>query len=97
MYWILVFTIELCENITTPLRIKSRTCGEDVIILFQGDVEAEQPDSSSCKCENNEILVAGLSRKGHAVGDIPVVRFKSVKVANISLTALFKSKKRLHS
>ena len=30
--------------------------------------------------ENDEVLVAGFGRKGHAVGDIPGVRFKIVKV-----------------
>jgi small subunit ribosomal protein S23e len=44
--------------------------------------------------ENDEVLVAGVGRsKGHAVGDIPEVRFKIVKVANVSLLALFKGKK----
>jgi len=43
--------------------------------------------------ENDEVLVAGFGRKGHAVGDIPGVRFKVVKVANVSLLALFKGKK----
>ena len=43
--------------------------------------------------ENDEVLVAGFGRKGHAVGDIPGVRFKIVKVANVALTALFKGKK----
>merc|ERR1712126_547046 len=43
--------------------------------------------------ENDEVLVAGLGRSGHAVGDIPGVRFKVVKVANVSLLALFKEKK----
>lgn len=38
--------------------------------------------------ENDEVLVAGFGRKGHAVGDIPGVRFKVVKVANVSLLAL---------
>merc|ERR1712110_1347218 len=44
--------------------------------------------------ENDEVLVAGFGRKGHAVGDIPGVRFKIVKVANVSLNALFLGKKR---
>merc|ERR1711944_53063 len=44
--------------------------------------------------ENDEVLVAGFGRKGPAVGDIPGVRFKIVKVANVSLNALFKGKKR---
>jgi len=43
--------------------------------------------------ENDEVLVAGFGRKGHAVGDIPGVRFKVSKVANVSLVALFSGKK----
>ncbi|XP_033110628.1 small ribosomal subunit protein uS12 isoform X2 [Antedon mediterranea] len=43
--------------------------------------------------ENDEVLVAGFGRKGHAVGDIPGVRFKVVKVANVSMWALYKEKK----
>jgi small subunit ribosomal protein S23e len=43
--------------------------------------------------ENDEVLVAGFGRKGHAVGDIPGVRFKVVKVANVALNALFRGKK----
>merc|ERR1712196_101943 len=43
--------------------------------------------------ENDEVLVSGFGRRGHAVGDIPGVRFKVVKVANVSLLALFKGKK----
>jgi small subunit ribosomal protein S23e len=43
--------------------------------------------------ENDEVLVAGFGRSGHAVGDIPGIRFKVVKVAGVSLLALFKEKK----
>ena len=43
--------------------------------------------------ENDEVLLSGFGRKGHAVGDIPGVRFKVVKVAGVSLWALFKEKK----
>ena len=43
--------------------------------------------------ENDEVLIAGFGRKGHAVGDIPGVRFKVVKVAGVSLLALYKEKK----
>ncbi|XP_036622576.1 40S ribosomal protein S23-like [Trichosurus vulpecula] len=43
--------------------------------------------------ENDEVLVAAFGRKGHAVGDIPGVRFKVVKVTNVSLLALYKGKK----
>merc|ERR1711976_1142045 len=40
--------------------------------------------------ENDEVLVAGFGRSGHAVGDIPGVRFKIVKVSGVSLLALFR-------
>jgi len=43
--------------------------------------------------ENDEVLVAGFGRSGHSKGDIPGVRFKVVKVAGVSLLALFKEKK----
>ncbi|CAH0722190.1 unnamed protein product, partial [Brenthis ino] len=37
--------------------------------------------------ENDEVLVAGFGRKGHAVGDIPGVRFKVVKIYFIVISA----------
>jgi small subunit ribosomal protein S23e len=43
--------------------------------------------------DNDEVLIAGFGRKGHAVGDIPGVRFKVAKVAGVSLLALWKHKK----
>merc|ERR1712157_586122 len=43
--------------------------------------------------ENVEVLIAGFGRRGHAVGDIPGVRFKVVKVSGVSLWALYKEKK----
>lgn len=43
--------------------------------------------------ENDEVLVAGFGRRGHAVGDLPGVRFKIVKVASVSLLALWLRKK----
>nr|ABV22458.1 ribosomal protein S23e [Oxyrrhis marina]ABV22459.1 ribosomal protein S23e [Oxyrrhis marina] len=43
--------------------------------------------------ENDECLIAGFGRRGHAVGDIPGVRFKVVKVAGCALLALYKEKK----
>jgi small subunit ribosomal protein S23e len=42
--------------------------------------------------EHDEVLVSGFGRSGHAVGDIPGVRFKIVKVAGVSLLALFRKK-----
>jgi hypothetical protein len=29
-----------------------------------------------CVCVQDEVLIAGFGRRGHAVGDIPGVRFK---------------------
>ena len=43
--------------------------------------------------DNDEVLVAGFGRSGHAVGDLPGVRFKIAKVANTSLLALWLHKK----
>jgi len=43
--------------------------------------------------ENDEVLIAGFGRSGHSVGDIPGVRFKVVKVAGVSLRALWLGKK----
>ncbi|KAK4438143.1 40S ribosomal protein S23-1 [Sesamum alatum] len=40
--------------------------------------------------ENDKVLIVGFRRKGHAVGDIPGVRLKVVKVSGVSLLALFK-------
>lgn len=42
---------------------------------------------------NDEVLVAGFGRSGHAVGDIPGVKFKVVKVSGVALLALWKGKK----
>lgn len=43
--------------------------------------------------ENDRVVVAGFGRKGHAVGDIPGVRFKVMKVSGVSLLALWLRKK----
>ncbi|XP_073113597.1 small ribosomal subunit protein uS12-like [Elaeis guineensis] len=44
-------------------------------------------------CLNFIVENARFDHKGHAVGDIPGVRFKVVKVSGVSLLALFKEKK----
>merc|ERR1711976_215195 len=44
--------------------------------------------------ENDEVLVAGFGRSGHAVGDLPGVRFKVVKVANTSLLACTRKRRK---
>merc|ERR1719246_7167 len=43
--------------------------------------------------ENDEVFVAGFGRSGHAVGDLPGVRFKIIKVAGAGLLALWLRKK----
>ena len=43
--------------------------------------------------QQDEVLISGFGRRGHAVGDIPGVRFKVVKVAGVALWALFREKK----
>lgn len=43
--------------------------------------------------ENDEVLIAGFGRSGHAKGDIPGVRFKVVKVSGVGLYALYRHKK----
>jgi small subunit ribosomal protein S23e len=43
--------------------------------------------------ENDEVLIAGFGKRGKSKGDIPGCRFKVVKVAGVSLIALYKHKK----
>eukprot|EP00761_Pharyngomonas_kirbyi_P011184 gb/GECH01011209.1/.p1 GENE.gb/GECH01011209.1/~~gb/GECH01011209.1/.p1 ORF type:complete len:145 (+),score=26.39 gb/GECH01011209.1/:1-435(+) len=43
--------------------------------------------------ENDEVLISGFGRSGKAVGDIPGVRFKVVKVSGVALSALYQGKK----
>uniref|UniRef100_A0A0E0IQX4 Uncharacterized protein n=1 Tax=Oryza nivara TaxID=4536 RepID=A0A0E0IQX4_ORYNI len=45
----------------------------------------------------DEVLIVGFGWKGHAVGDIPGVRLKVVKVSVVSLFALFKENKKQRS
>ena len=43
--------------------------------------------------ENDEVLVSGFGRSGHALGDIPGVRFKVIKVSGVALYAIFTGKR----
>eukprot|EP01132_Coremiostelium_polycephalum_P002775 gene2775-3449_t len=43
--------------------------------------------------DNDKVLIAGFGRSGHAVGDIPGVRFKVVKVSSVSLIAIYRGLK----
>ena len=42
--------------------------------------------------ENDEVMIAGLGRKGHSVGDLPGVRFKVVMIKGKALAALYRGK-----
>merc|ERR1711862_44359 len=72
-----------------------RKCVRVQLIKNDKKITAFVPNDGSLNYieENDEVLIAGFGRSGHAVGDIPGVRFKVVKVANVSLLALFKGKK----
>lgn len=43
--------------------------------------------------ENDEVMISGFGRQGRAIGDIPGVRFKVMKVASVGLLALYTRKK----
>jgi ribosomal protein S12 len=63
------------------------------LLLFLSCNLWRSPDLTCLISVQDEVLIAGFGRKGHAVGDIPGVRFKVVKVSGVSLLALFKEKK----
>jgi len=56
-------------------------------------IQLRQPHISHLLDLQDEVLIAGFGRKGHAVGDIPGVRFKVVKVSGVALLALYREKK----
>merc|ERR1719473_265896 len=72
-----------------------RKCARVQLIKNSKKVTAFVPNDGCLNYidENDEVLVSGFGRSGHAVGDIPGVRFKIVKVAGVSLVALFRHKK----
>ncbi|MBA0880568.1 hypothetical protein Goshw_024491, partial [Gossypium schwendimanii] len=91
------------ENVPTSLAL---ALGNKNASFFQGlshgNIRILALKSAPCALDNidlglvqlqDEVLIAGFGRKGHAVGDIPGVRFKVVKVSGVSLLALFKEKK----
>jgi len=69
------------------VKVQLRKNSKNVTAFVPGDGNLEFID------ENDRVLVAGAGRRGHAVGDIPGVRFKAVHVAGIGLRALFMKKK----
>merc|ERR1711908_192588 len=64
------------------------------IVLEKIGIEAKQPNSAIRKCVRAQLIkngkkIAAFGRKGHAVGDIPGVRFKVVKVSGVAPLALY--------
>lgn len=69
------------------VKVQLRKNSKNITAFVPGDGNLEFID------ENDRVLIAGAGRRGHAVGDIPGVRFKAVHVAGIGLRALFMRKK----
>ena len=69
------------------VKVQLRKNSKNIIAFVPNDGNLEFID------ENDRVLIAGAGRRGHAVGDIPGVRFKAVHVAGIGLRALFLGKK----
>ncbi|RWW21233.1 hypothetical protein GW17_00014619 [Ensete ventricosum] len=68
------------------------TCKRHVAYSGRADIrlpvaEVSKLSSPTLPSESDEVLIAGFGRKGHAVGDIPGVRFKVVKVSGASLVS----------
>ena len=74
-------------QISREFRSMDKKNNKSIVAFVPGDGNIEFID------ENDRVLIAGLGRKGHAVGDIPGIRFKVVHVADIGLNALFRKKK----
>jgi small subunit ribosomal protein S23e len=43
--------------------------------------------------ENDEVTVEGFGKKGRAVGDMPGIKYKVIKVAGVSLDAILKGRR----
>ncbi|CAL9107566.1 unnamed protein product [Musa acuminata var. zebrina] len=78
------------ENVSFVVRPPVSGATSKIIVLASSIAEACH---GAALLLQDEVLIAGFGRKGHAVGDIPGVRFKVVKVSGVSLLALFKEKK----
>lgn len=69
------------------VKVQLKKNGKSIIAFVPLDGNLEFID------DNDRVLIAGLGRRGHSVGDLPGVRFKVVHVAGIGLRALFLKKK----
>ncbi|KAH7826461.1 putative 40S ribosomal protein S23 [Monocercomonoides exilis] len=70
-----------------------RKCVRVQLVKNGKKVAAFVPKDGCLNFVDDNVLISGFGRKGHAVGDLPGVRFKVVKVAGISLRALYLHKK----
>ncbi|KJH52113.1 putative ribosomal protein S23 [Dictyocaulus viviparus] len=84
-----------CDKAYKKAHLAIRKCVRVQLIKNGKKITAFVPNDGCLNFveENDEVLVSGFGRSGHAVGDIPGVRFKIVEVANTSFSALFKGKK----
>lgn len=69
------------------VKVQLKKNNKSIVAFVPGDGNLEVID------ENDRVLIAGLGRKGHAVGDLPGVRFKVIHVADLGLNAIFRGKK----
>ena len=81
------------ENIAVEAKQPDSATRKCVRVQFTKNGKKSQPFVPRDGCldffeENDEVLVAGFGCKGHAVGDVPGVLFKVVKLASVSLLAL---------
>ncbi|XP_033148563.1 40S ribosomal protein S23-like [Brassica rapa] len=65
-------------------------------------IEVKQPNSVIRKCARVQLIKNGKKdeffiSEGHVVGDIPGVRYKVVKVSDVSISTLYKGKEQLKS
>lgn len=65
-------------------RIQVISTGKNLLAFAPGDGALKVIE------ENDEVCVAGLGRQGRAVGDMPGIKYKIVKVAGVSLAAILK-------
>ena len=78
----------MLEKIGVEAKHPNSAIRKCVRVQFTKNGKKSQPFVPSDGClnfieENDEVLVAGFGCKGHAVGDIPGVCFKDVKVASV--------------
>lgn len=67
-------------------RVQIISTGKNLLAFAPGDGALKMIE------QNDEVLVAGLGRSGKAVGDMPGIKYKIVKVAGQSLDALLRGK-----